>query len=119
MAKIRLLLLFFCISVVSLYAINTAKAEGFDPNNIISDLEILDYTSMDLADIQKFLENKGSFLATYSCPDAYGITRKASEIIYNAAANNFDCDGAILSDNPTIEERTAKCKKITISPKFL
>ncbi|MFA5359334.1 MAG: hypothetical protein WC349_00015 [Patescibacteria group bacterium] len=119
MAKIRLLLLFFCISIVSLYTINSAKAEGFDPNNIISDLEILDYTSMDLADIQKFLENKGSYLATYSCPDAYGTFRKASEIIYNAAVNNFDCDGAILSDNPTIEERILKCKKITISPKFL
>lgn len=119
MAKIRLLLLFFCISIVSLYTTNSAKAEGFDPNNIISDLEILDYTSMDLADIQKFLENKNSYLANYICPDAYGTSRKASEIIYNAAANNFDCGGVILSNNPTMEERQSKCRKVTISPKFL
>ncbi len=119
MAKTKLLLLFFCFSLVFVFTISAAKAEGFDPNNIISDLEILDYTSMGLNEIQTFLQNKGSYLATYSCPDAYGMIRKASEIIYNAAANNFDCDGAVLSDNPTIEERQAKCKKITISPKFL
>jgi len=97
----------------------SAKAEGFDPNNIISDLEIMDYTSMDLTDIQKFLENKGSYLANYSCPDSYSVTRKASEIIYNAAAKNYDCDGAILNDNPTEEEKILKCRKVTISPKFL
>jgi len=106
------------ISLAIIFGVS-AKAEGFDPNNIISDLEILDYTSMNLADIQKFLENKGSYLAGYSCPDANGVTKKASEIIYNAAANNYDCDGAVLSDNPTEEERILKCKKITISPKFL
>ncbi|MEI6597016.1 MAG: hypothetical protein WCL13_02270 [bacterium] len=119
MAKSRLLLLFFCFLFIFLFANTAAKAEGFDPNNIISDLEILDYSSMSLADIQKFLENRGGYLANYSCPDYYGVTRKASEIIYNAAANNFDCDGAILSDNPTEEEKILKCKKITISPKFL
>ncbi len=118
MAKIRFISLFF-IFIIILYAKTEVKAEGFDPNNIISDLEILDYTSMDLADIQKFLENKGSYLANYSCPDYYGIVKKASEIIYNAAAKNYDCDGAILSDNPTEEERKLKCRKITISPKFL
>lgn len=119
MAKIRLLLLFFSVLFVFLYTNNTVQAAEFDPNNIISDLEILDHTSMDLADIQKFLENKGSYLASYSCPDSNGVVRKASEIIYNAAAKNYDCDGAILSDNPTEEERILKCRKVTISPKFL
>lgn len=112
---------FLFTTIISLAIIfsASAKAEGFDPNNIISDLEIMDYASMDLADIQKFLENKGSYLANYSCPDSFGTVRKASEIIYNAAAKNFDCDGAILSDNPTEEEKTLKCRKVTISPKFL
>jgi len=119
MAKIRLLLLFFCALFVFLYAKNTVQAAEFDPNNIISDLEILDHTSMDLADIQEFLENKGSYLASYSCPDSNGVVRKASEIIYNAAAKNYDCDGAILSDSPAEEERISKCRKVTISPKFL
>jgi len=119
MVKLKHSLLFLILAISIFYSINSAKAEGFDPNNIISDLEILDHTSMDLADIQEFLVNKGSYLANYSCPDASGITRKASEIIYNAAAKNYDCDGAIMSDNPTEEEKISKCKKVTINPKFL
>ena len=119
MVKVKLLLLFSCILLVFLYAKTVAQAKGFDPNNIISDLEIMDYTSLDLADIQKFLENKHSYLASYVCLDAYGINRKAAEIIYNAAVKNYDCGGAILSDSPTAEEKILKCKKITINPKFL
>ncbi|MFA6306397.1 MAG: hypothetical protein WCV70_01085 [Patescibacteria group bacterium] len=118
MTNLKYLLIFIIIPLSLAFGL-TASAEGFDPNNIISDLEIMDYTSMDLADIQKFLENKNSYLANYSCPDYYGVTRKASEIIYNAAAKNYDCSSAILSDNPTEEERKLKCRKITISPKFL
>jgi len=42
-----------------------------------------------------------------------------AEIIYNAA-NNFDCDDARdLSSNPSIEEKKAKCRPVTINPKFL
>jgi hypothetical protein len=97
-----------------------ARADGFDPNNIISDLEIMDYSTMDLNDIQKFLENKGSYLANYSCSDAFGVTRRASEIIYNAAVNNYNCEEAQnLSDSPTEEERRLKCRKIAINPKLL
>lgn len=96
-----------------------AGAQAFDPNNIISDFEILDYSSMDLASIQEFLERKGSYLARYSCPDHEGVIRKASEIIYNAAVKNYDCDGAILGDSPTEQEKTLKCKKIAVNPKFL
>lgn len=118
MKKIKYLLSALIIILIS-YSANTAKAQGFDPNNIISDLEILDYSSMDLAGIQKFLENKGSYLAAYSCPDHEGIVKKASEIIYNAAVKNYDCDKAVLSDNPNEEEKKIKCKKIAINPKFL
>lgn len=112
------LLYILILSLSIIYGIN-AKADGFDPNNIISDFEILDYGVMNLNEIQKFLETKGSFLATYSCPDYNGVTRQAAEIIYNAAAKNYDCDGAVLSDNPTDEEKNLKCRKITINPKFL
>lgn len=106
------------ISLCLIYAASS-RAQGFDPNNIISDLEIMDHTSMDLADIQKFLENKGSYLANYSCPDANGTIRKASEIIYNAAVKNYDCAGAVLSDSPTEAEKILKCRKITINPRFI
>jgi hypothetical protein len=111
--------LFIAIVLFGFLHIKNIQAQGFDPNNIIGDLEILDYTTMDLNDIQQFLANKGSYLANYSCPDAAGVIRKAAEIIYNAAVKNYDCDSAILSDNPTEEEKNLKCKKVTISPKFL
>ncbi|MDO8668414.1 MAG: hypothetical protein Q7K35_05000 [bacterium] len=101
------------------FNIKLTRAEGFDPNNIISDLEILDYSTMDLNDIQKFLEAKGSFLVSYSCPDSNGITRRAAEIIYNASTKSYDCDNASLSENPTDEEKNLKCRKVTINPKFL
>ncbi len=119
MAKIKYSLIFIFFVITLFYAKTVAKAQGFDPSNIISDLEILDYTTMDQADIQKFLENKNSYLASYSCLDANGATKKASEIIYNAAANNYNCSGVSLSDNPTLEEKQVKCQKVTINPKFL
>jgi hypothetical protein len=101
-----------------------AQPEGvdpkFNPNNIINDEEMLNYKSMTLDDIQKFLENHNSYLATYSTTSAYGKTKKASEIIYDASYNNYDCEGANLETNATEEDRIAKCKKITtINPKFL
>ena len=119
MSKTKILLFFVIFAIIILYGKNAAQAEGFDPNNIIGDLEILDYSTMDLNDIQNFLATKGSYLATYSCPDANGITRRAAEIIYNAATRSYDCAGAILSDNPTDEERNLKCRQVTINPKFL
>ncbi len=101
-----------------------AKAQSvddanFNPNYIIGDAEMLDSTAMNLDDIQQFLENKGSYLANYSCLNADGIVKKASEIIYDAAENNYDCDGVQLSDNPTLAEKQQKCKKISINPKLL
>ncbi|PIX03367.1 hypothetical protein COZ78_00725 [bacterium (Candidatus Gribaldobacteria) CG_4_8_14_3_um_filter_42_11] len=107
------------ILIITLSLAKTAQAQGFDPNNIIGDLEILDHASMNLTDIQQFLAAKGSYLANYSCADINGVIRKAAEIIYNAAVLSYDCDGAILSDSPTDSERSLKCRKVTISPKFL
>ncbi|MBI2459281.1 MAG: hypothetical protein HYV53_01875 [Parcubacteria group bacterium] len=119
MKKLKYSLIFFILALSIFYVKTASRAQGFDPNNIISDLEIMDYTSMDLADIQKFLENKHSYLANYSCPDAAGTVKKAAEIIYNAAVKNYDCGGVSLSDSPSEEEKTLKCKKVTINSKFL
>ena len=53
MSKTKVLL-FLVIGAIIFFGTNqAARAEGFDPNNIISDLEILDYSAMDLNDIQK------------------------------------------------------------------
>ncbi|MDP2708752.1 MAG: hypothetical protein Q8O93_01710 [bacterium] len=118
MTKIKLALFISCLSVF-LYTGASARADNFNPDNIISDFEILNYSTMDLSDIQRFLENKGSYLAGYSVADAFGTVRKASEIIYNAAVNNYDCDGVAISDNPNQLEKQQKCRKVTINPKFL
>ncbi len=95
--------------------------EAFNPNNIISDSEMLDSRSMSLSEIQSFLESKNSYLANYVTTNAYGTPNKtAAEIIYDAANNNYDCQGANLSDEPTETERKQKCQHITtINPKVI
>lgn len=111
----------FLLAVISFFLITSnAKAAEFDPAAIISDQEILDSTTMDLADIQSFLENNGSFLAHYYCPNAYGETKSAAQIIFDAARNNYDCDGVAGAENyTTLEQKKAYCKKISINPRFL
>lgn len=92
----------------------------FNPNLIISDAELLDYSSLSLQQIQSFLQSKNSYLANYTTANAHGTLKSAAEIIYDAANNNYDCDGVTLSDNPTETEKQLKCRKITtVSPKFL
>lgn len=119
MGKFKCLLIFLTLAL-SIFCVKTiTRADGFDPNNIISDWEITDYSAMDLNDIQNFLSTKGSYLANYSCPDSNGVIRSAAEIIYNAAVKAYNCDQANLSNNPTDEERNLKCRKVTINPKFL
>lgn len=109
------LTLFFLIP----WGVKAASTE-FDPSFLISDEDLLNFNSMSVSQIQKFLENHHSYLATYKTTSSYGETKSAAEIIYDASVNNYDCDGATLSDEPTNAERKAKCKIIgTVSPKFL
>jgi len=93
---------------------------SFNPNNIISDSEMLDVYSMSLEDIQNFLQIKGGYLANLRTENAYGEMKTAAEIIYDAVRNNFDCRGVALSDEPTEAERRLRCRHITtINPKVL
>lgn len=93
---------------------------NFNPERIISDNDLLNYSSMSLPEIQTFLQNKNSFLANYRTLNAHGDIKSAAEIIYDAANNNFDCPKGVLSDNPTEAEKRLKCKNITtINPKFI
>ncbi|MDA3802444.1 MAG: hypothetical protein PF488_00915 [Patescibacteria group bacterium] len=96
-----------------------AKAE-FDPNRIIEDNFFFNTNSMTISEIQSFLEEKNSFLAGYVIKNAYGTSKTAAQIIWDAANNNYDCDGVELRDHPSEAERMVKCKKITtINPQFL
>lgn len=92
----------------------------FNPSYIIGNVDMLDHNSMDANDIQRFLDSHNSYLADYSCDNAYGTPKSAAEIIYDAATNNYDCDGSNLDDDADEEERKEKCEgKTTISPKVL
>jgi hypothetical protein len=71
------------------FALAQSTDPNFDPNYIISDAEIYNYNSMDVADIQKFLENRGSYLAAYNVTDPNtGIKETAAEAIYDRCQTN-------------------------------
>lgn len=72
----------------SLLVGNPARADGFNPNYIIGNEEVLDYTSMTLDDVRNFLRSKGGYLATYSTTDPDGKLMTAAEIIYDRAVAN-------------------------------
>lgn len=118
---------FFSILMLPVILISALPASAqdldptFNPNHIIDDADMLDTKSLSVSEIQSFLESKNSYLATYRTTNAYGTPNKsAAEIIYDAANNNYDCDNANLSDNPTEAERQQKCQHITtISPKVI
>ena len=68
--------------------VTQASADTFDPNNIISDNEVLDYNSMTIEGVKEFLATKGSFLATYSVANPDGKIMTGPEIIYDRAITN-------------------------------
>jgi len=119
MTKFKIILFFCFLFCVLCFAAQSASASVFDPNYIISDAEILNSGSMSLESIKEFLKNKGGYLANYSCPNADGIIKSAAEIIYDAAVNNYDCDGIDSSDDFTLAEKKQKCAPIAINPQFL
>ena len=63
----------------------SAEEYPFDPNFIISDAQMFDYDSMNLGEIQHFLQGKGSSLAWLITEDHEGNLKTAAEIIYLAA----------------------------------
>jgi hypothetical protein len=127
MKKISLpiITLILAIIIITTLAISTKTqaqtlTAEYNPNNIISNSEMLDVYSLSLEEIQGFLSEKGSYLANYITSNAYGEIKSAAEIIYDAARNNYDCTGVSLSDSPTEAEREIKCKHITtVNPKVL
>lgn len=118
----KLITLFLFILLLPLPSLaQVAVDPKFDPNKIINDDEFFDTNSMSTQDIQNFLQSKNSYLANYITTNAYGTTKSAAEIIYDASNNNYDCYGVkTLSADPTEAETQQKCKKITtINPKLL
>ncbi|MDA3840337.1 MAG: hypothetical protein PF572_04570 [Patescibacteria group bacterium] len=71
----------------SFFVINSAKAE-FNPNNIISDYEILNYNSMGYSEINNFLISKNGYLSTYLTTNLEGEKKSAAEHIYDVSQEN-------------------------------
>ncbi len=74
-------------SLIFAPAITLAQTD-FNPNFIISDTEMRDLGSWTRNDIQKFLDDKGSYLRKYQDTDIDGMLKPAADIIYNAAIAN-------------------------------
>lgn len=115
----KFLLLISVLAIGLIFSNSRAQAADFNPNLIITDQEIMDSAAMNLGEIQSFLQDRGSFLATYRTTDYYGVMRSAAEIIYNAAVNSYDCSGVDVNNPQDIEEAKAKCVKVSINPRFL
>ncbi|MBI2645281.1 hypothetical protein HYW94_03870 [Candidatus Uhrbacteria bacterium] len=86
----RLTLRVISLGILISFLLSPSMAFGlnFDPNNVISDAVFFKSDDMTSAEIQAFLERKGSGLANYTTTDTDGETRFASEIISHAATQN-------------------------------
>lgn len=73
------------ISPILLKATPVQAASAFDKNHILSDDQLKDFDSMSKKEIQRFLEEKDSFLADYITEDNTGEEMLVSEIIYNVS----------------------------------
>lgn len=71
----------FCLPLVAL-----AQAD-FNPQFIISDAELSNNIGWTRGDVQRFLDDRGSYLRQYQGPDASGTVKSAADIIYDAAQN--------------------------------
>ena len=71
--------LFLCLPLSVL-----AQVE-FNPQFIISDEEMQSTANWTHIDVQRFLQDKGSHLATLVAEDPDGVFKSASEIIYDTA----------------------------------
>ncbi|MBN2884318.1 hypothetical protein JXE04_00075 [Patescibacteria group bacterium] len=107
--------------IINVKVINAQTIDpNFNPNLIITDAELMDYDSLNVTQIQAFLQKYNSYLANYKTLNAHGTLKTAAEIIFDAANNNYDCSGVTLSENPVEVEKEIKCRRITtVSPKFL
>lgn len=83
---------YFLILAIIFFAPILAKAAqpdpNFNPSYIISDYDITDYNTMDMAQIQNFLSSHNSGLTNFTCIDKDGVYWKAAQAIYNIAQTN-------------------------------
>lgn len=89
------LFLILCALFVASPLLVKAEEYPFDANQIISDEQMFDFDSMNLGQIQLFLQDKGSSLAWLITEDKDGNLKTAAEIIY-MAANEYKVNPKLL-----------------------
>ncbi len=80
--KFTALAIFFFAASFAFAAPLPSSAAVFNPNFVISDEELTDYTSMTLSSIARFLRNKAGILKAYIDPES---KKTAAEIIFESA----------------------------------
>lgn len=80
----RLIIILFLLTPILRPVFASAQAD-FNPHFIISDPELQDFQNWTRSDIQKFLDDKGSYLRQLIVEDASGTMRMAADIIFDAA----------------------------------
>lgn len=84
--KIQKFLTFVLLSGLFLYVpVKVLAQVEFNPQFIISDEEMQSTGNWTKDDVRKFLQDKGSYLATLVAEDVNGVLKSAAEIIYNTA----------------------------------
>ncbi len=83
--NLRLFLVLFLILVIFPKAPCSAQEPVFDPEYVISDDQLTNYQSMDIGQIQSFLEQADGALKEYRSVDVDGKEKTAAEIIYRAS----------------------------------
>lgn len=81
----KAIIFLFIISLFAPLATPVHAQVAFNPQFIISDEEMQSTANWTVSDVQKFLEARGSYLATLKTPDLNGQVKSAAEIIYQAA----------------------------------
>jgi D-alanyl-D-alanine carboxypeptidase len=84
MSRFYVITFFALIFVLSLHP-KGAGAAPFDPNYLLSDAEMQDWQSMNRADIQAFLRDRGGSISGMKLPDLNNTPRTVADIIYRAA----------------------------------
>lgn len=80
-----------------------ATAQAFTPGYIISDAEFTNKDAMTETTIQKFLENKGSYLANYTVTGTDNSIKRASQVIYDAG-QYYDINPRVLLVRLQVEQ---------------
>ncbi len=84
--EIQKILTFLLLSGLFLYTPLAALAQAqFNPQFIISDEEMQSTANWTKDDVQKFLQDRGSFLTTLMAEDFTGLLKSAAEIIFDTA----------------------------------